>query len=270
MNVWGGERRTLEVQVDPLRMVRYGLTLHELTTILRESTGAVAGATIPAGPGQALLRGVFWPSRPEELRAVALRGAGAGEDGELMPLRLSDVATVAEHHEPRIGAATRDGAGECVYLMVQMARDENALSLMGRLHDALPALFVHLGATSCEGSPGAGFACAHGNIPAILLDDFDPDVDVVAVDVASLFSGSDLDAPVGEADSISGCMSFGGIRSARRSSSGSGWRSRGAAPRRRRSCSVGVERRGVYIRHERSFVSEPRSRGGVRRHGGRL
>lgn len=143
VNAWGGQQRTFEVRADPVRMARYGLTFSDLTRGLRDSTGAVAGATVPAGPGQTLVRGVFWPTTAAQLRSVAIAGEeGAHEDG--MPLRLSELATVEVGHEPRIGAATHNGAGECVYLMVQMLRGENARSLMERLHAKLPALRASL------------------------------------------------------------------------------------------------------------------------------
>lgn len=142
VNAWGGQRRTLDVVADPVRLSRYGMTLAELTDVLRESTGAVAGATLPAGPGQTLLRGVYWPRAAEELRGLGLRSAAMGPDAP--PLRLAEIADVREGHEPRIGAATHQGRSECVYVMVQMLRGDNALALMERLHAELPTLRASL------------------------------------------------------------------------------------------------------------------------------
>jgi cobalt-zinc-cadmium resistance protein CzcA len=159
VNIWGGERRTLEVIADPLLLAQNGISLAELATTLRGSTGAVPGSTLPAGPGQALVRGVNWPTRPAELAAVSVMPQRAMLDGgdraghhanvtwsmhEPVPIRIAELGEVIEGSEPRIGAATADGRGEVVYVMVQMLRDANALELMDRLHEQLPTLRASL------------------------------------------------------------------------------------------------------------------------------
>ena len=158
VNIWGGERRTLDVVADPVALAAAEISLAQLRDALRESTGAVAGANLPAGPGQALLRGVHWPTRTAELGAVAVAprreselggphdpahrspgmDAGASMTGE--PVRVAELAEIVEGALPRIGAATSDGRGEVVYVMVQMLRDANALELTHRIHDLMPAL----------------------------------------------------------------------------------------------------------------------------------
>ena len=74
---------------------------------------------------------------------------------------------------------------------------------------ASPLFAFHLGATDCTGSPGAGFACAAGHTADIALDGWAPDA-TVRLDLASVYAGVDIDAPLTEGDSISGCMSFPG------------------------------------------------------------
>lgn len=52
---------------------------------------------------------------------------------------------------------------------------------------------LHLGSTACSGNPGAGsVSCALPNRNAIRLDDFDPDVNRVVLDVGALFAETDL------------------------------------------------------------------------------
>ena len=152
VNIWGGERRTLDVVADPLLLAQNGISLAELANAMRASTGAVAGSTLPAGSGQALLRGVNWPTRPAELGAVSVMPQraplGANDRHSSMtwsmheqtPIRVAELGEVVEGSLPRIGAATADGRGEVVYVMVQMLRDANALELMDQLHEQLPTL----------------------------------------------------------------------------------------------------------------------------------
>ena len=133
VNTWGGEQRTFEVVADPAKLAARGISFDQLRESVERSTGAVAGATVPAGRGQALLRGVARPKAPSELgHAIAARLPS----GEIV--RLSDVAEIRTGARPRIGAATADGRGEVVYVMVQMLRGDNALDLMDRLHARMP------------------------------------------------------------------------------------------------------------------------------------
>ena len=125
VNSWGGQRRTMDVVGDPTRMARHRVTLAQLTQATRQGTGYAAGATLEAGESGVLLRGVAWPRRPAEL-AGAVVGTGEGD----APIRIGDVAEVRESAAVRIGAATADGLGETVYVMVQMLLEANALEVV--------------------------------------------------------------------------------------------------------------------------------------------
>ena len=135
VNMWGGRQRTLEVRADPERMARYGVTLEQLRQALSEASDAAAGAYVDAGPSQALLRGMAWPSNPAELGAAVLPRANPTMD---RPLRVADVADVVEGSLPRIGAATANARGETVYVMVQMTREGNALQVLDEIHARMP------------------------------------------------------------------------------------------------------------------------------------
>ncbi|MCR9165389.1 MAG: MbnP family copper-binding protein [Nannocystaceae bacterium] len=77
--------------------------------------------------------------------------------------------------------------------------------------DANPTWFLHLGATSCEGSPAQGFGCAWENLPRIELGAMNPDTQAVVLDLGRLYEASDLDASIDyETDFINGCMAFSG------------------------------------------------------------
>ncbi len=132
VNIWGGERRTFDVVVDPLVLARAGLSLSGLGERLRAGTGTAPGSQLPAGPGQTLLRGVYWPESTAELGAIALALTDTSEHHA--PVRVAELGEVVEGAQPRIGAATANGRGEVVYVMVQMLRDANALQVTSRLH----------------------------------------------------------------------------------------------------------------------------------------
>ncbi|MBX7084329.1 MAG: CusA/CzcA family heavy metal efflux RND transporter [Nannocystaceae bacterium] len=137
-NTWGGRRRALEVRADARRLAKHQVTLEQLRDALHRATGAAAGASIPAGGGQALLRGVVWPQGPVDLGAAIVRHGDP--EGHERIVRVADVADVVWGDLPRIGAATGNGGGELVYVMLQMALHANALEVVGRIEARMDQL----------------------------------------------------------------------------------------------------------------------------------
>ncbi len=138
VNSWGGAQRTLDVVVDTNRLAQRKLTLSDVKEALMHATGTVPGASVPAGSAQVLLRGMALPRDAGELSAAVVRAGDAATGAP--PVRVGDVATVVPGTLPRLGAATSNGRGETVYLMVQMLRGANALEVMGLVHEQMPAL----------------------------------------------------------------------------------------------------------------------------------
>lgn len=137
VNTWGGAIGTFDVVADPTALARHGLTLSELAEALGAATGSVAGAVLPAGDGQTLLRGVAFPTQPEELGALVVRSEA---QGAARPILLSELATIQWGRRPRIGAATINGQGEGIYVLVQMLSGSNALEVLRGIHEVLPQL----------------------------------------------------------------------------------------------------------------------------------
>jgi heavy metal efflux system protein len=134
VNAWGGARRAMVVQADPLRLAARGLETGDLADALRASTGTVSGASVPAGSGEALLRAVARPQSPADLCQAVVVPPSVGHAA----VTVCDVGTVGEDRLPRLGGATKDGTSEVVYVMVQMLRDENALEVAHRVELAMP------------------------------------------------------------------------------------------------------------------------------------
>ena len=120
VNTWGGARRTLEVRADARQLVARGVTFEELRVALTRTVGSQPGASLETGDRHILLRGTFLPRAPRDLSDAVVRfHQGAA-------VRVGDVATVVEGTAPRLGAASRDGRGETVYVMAQMLIGANA------------------------------------------------------------------------------------------------------------------------------------------------
>jgi multidrug efflux pump subunit AcrB len=108
--IWGFHDRQLQVQVDPERLAERGVTLQQIVETsanaqISSTLSFVEGSTPGTGgfietPQQRLgARHVFDRlTDPEELGKVPVEGTGGR-------LRLTDVATVVEDHQPLIGDA---------------------------------------------------------------------------------------------------------------------------------------------------------------------
>lgn len=133
VNTWGGQRRTYDVVGHPQRMAARGVRLDELKQAVAQATGYAAGAFLPSGEGRTLLRGMARPQSPADLAEGVVRRE---PDGTV--IRIGDVADVREGAAPRLGAATRNGRGETVYVMVQMLLGANALEVVGDVKARMP------------------------------------------------------------------------------------------------------------------------------------
>ncbi|MGZ4744950.1 MAG: efflux RND transporter permease subunit [Oryzihumus sp.] len=120
VSIWGQRDRQLQVQVDPRTLNAKGLTLTKLLetagnalwvsplTFVEASTPGTGGFI--ESPSQRMAVQHMLPiTTPGDLANVAVEGTGG--------LRLGDVATVAEDHQPLIGDAIVDGGAGLVLVL---------------------------------------------------------------------------------------------------------------------------------------------------------
>src|SRR2546422_2737940 len=99
VDIFGGEVRQIQIQVQPDRLVHYGLALEDVLAAARQST-AVRGAGFVDNANQRIvLRTEGQSLTPRQLGAVVL----AHHDG--LSVRLQDVAKVVGGPEPKFGDA---------------------------------------------------------------------------------------------------------------------------------------------------------------------
>lgn len=134
VNTWGGETQQFHVEVDPVALQRYGLTLHEIEDKIRENNANFGGGFIDHGAEQYTVRGLGRVEGKEDLGRIVLRSSAG------TPVLLRDVAAVARHPMPRQGAVTRDGRGETVSGMTIMLKGENGREVNERVKERLASL----------------------------------------------------------------------------------------------------------------------------------
>ena len=110
---FGGEVRQYQVQLDPQRLLAYGLVIDEVVAAIEANNRNAGGWYLDRGAEQLVIRGVGWLRSGEDgLRDI---GNVPLQDVEGVPVRVQDVASVVFGAEIRQGAVTmtsRDANGD--------------------------------------------------------------------------------------------------------------------------------------------------------------
>ncbi len=131
VNAWGGFEKQFEIQVDPVRLVRHGLTLDDLTRVLKQSNRNVGAGYIVRSGEASLILGVARLTSLEQIEAVVIES----HDG--MPIRVRDVSDVQIGHAIRRGAVSAQGQGEVVLGLAFMRMGENSRDVTHALDAAM-------------------------------------------------------------------------------------------------------------------------------------
>ncbi len=131
--VFGGEVKQFQVQVDPRRLARHGLSLGDVLAVARRATG-VRGAGFIDNANQRIVLQTY--GQATDTAAVA-RAVLRQHDGA--NLTLGDVADVREAPEPMIGAATVNGVPS-VQLVISEQYGANTLAVTEAVERSLAEL----------------------------------------------------------------------------------------------------------------------------------
>ena len=134
VNSWGGHTKQYTIEVDPLALQRYGLTLRDVFTRLSENNRNFGGGFIEHAQQQYTIRGLGRAQGSNDLERVVL----VARNG--VPVLVRDVARVTIGSVPRQGAVLRDGEGETVSGMAIMLKGENGLRVIERVKERIGRL----------------------------------------------------------------------------------------------------------------------------------
>jgi cobalt-zinc-cadmium resistance protein CzcA len=127
INSWGGLTRQYHVIVDPTRLEKYGLTLHDVFQAIADNNASFGGGFIEHRSERYTVRGVGLVADVGDLQDIVVTAAAG------TPVLVRDVADVRVAPMPRQGAVTRDGNGESVAGMVIMLKGENGKQVAERV-----------------------------------------------------------------------------------------------------------------------------------------
>ncbi|HSU33074.1 MAG TPA: CusA/CzcA family heavy metal efflux RND transporter [Bryobacteraceae bacterium] len=124
VNSWGGYTKQYTVEVDPLSLRSYGLSVHDIVQRVADNNANFGGGFIEHNEEQYNIRGLGRAASVEDLgRIVVLSHNG-------VPVLLRDVARISTLPYPRQGAIMRDGKGESVCGMVITLKGTNSRQII--------------------------------------------------------------------------------------------------------------------------------------------
>ena len=135
VNTFGGELKTYEVQVDPHKLLNYGITLGQVFASIEANNGNAGGGYITHGAEQRLIRGEGLVSSLADIGNIILDSRSDGT-----PIRVSDIAEVKFAPMLRQGAVTRDGNREAVTGMVMMLMGANSRQVVADVKEKIKAI----------------------------------------------------------------------------------------------------------------------------------
>lgn len=131
----GGMVQQYQVQVDPLRLQAYAISLESVIQALQQSSAESGAGVLEMAEAEYMVRIPGYVTRLEDLEAIPLRAAPSGAQ-----LRLADVASVQLGPALRRGVAELNGEGEVVGGIIVMRAGANAQQVIARVKQRLAEL----------------------------------------------------------------------------------------------------------------------------------
>jgi len=133
VSVFGGDLRSLQVQVHPNQLIRYNLTLDDVLTAARKATGVRGAGFIDTANQRIVFQTEGQSLKATDVAHTILLNQGASS------VLLGDVADVVDAPEPPIGGATIMGKPG-VILMISGQYGTNTVEVTRRVEEALTGL----------------------------------------------------------------------------------------------------------------------------------
>jgi Cu(I)/Ag(I) efflux system membrane protein CusA/SilA len=127
----GGFVKQYQVNVDPNKLLGYGITLDDVTRAVRASNQEVGGRVIEIAGHEQVIRGRGYVKRPEEIGQSPIKVING------TPVRVRDVAQVSLGPDIRRGVSELNGEGEAPGGVVILRYGENALTVIERVKERL-------------------------------------------------------------------------------------------------------------------------------------
>ena len=131
----GGVVKQYQVQVDPMKLAQYGISLSEVKQALASSNQEAGGSSVEMAEAEYMVRATGYLKSLDDFNHIVLK---AGENG--VPIYLKDVARVQIGPEMRRGIAEFNGEGEVAGGVVLLRSGKNAREVITAVKEKLAAL----------------------------------------------------------------------------------------------------------------------------------
>ena len=135
---FGGTVKEYQVQVDPNRLRRYGVTLDQVSSALVNNSANVGGGVVRRGDEAMVVRSLGIFSRIDDIAGVIV----AAKNGRTV--LVSDVAEVAIGNRPRSGIVAFNEQNSVVQGIVQMSKGSNATKVIDDLRASVATINAKL------------------------------------------------------------------------------------------------------------------------------
>lgn len=135
VNAWGGQSKQYGIELDPLALRRYGLTVHDIMQRVAENNANFGGGYIAHAEEQYTVRGLGRYSKPADLQNVVVLARGG------VPVLLRDIAEIKPSPILRYGA-TLNETHEVVSATVITLKGENGRSAIARIKARIAKLHL--------------------------------------------------------------------------------------------------------------------------------
>jgi len=142
---FGGPTKQYQVQVDPLKLKAYNLSLQQVFTALANGNRNAGGSYVEHGSEMYVVRGLGFVRDPADIGAISVDSRGG------TPIRINDIGMVTIGHAVRLGRVgmlfnTSGGVSDdddAVQGIVIMRRGENPREVLDGIHAKVQEINAH-------------------------------------------------------------------------------------------------------------------------------
>jgi cobalt-zinc-cadmium resistance protein CzcA len=131
---FGGEVKTYEVVINPVRLNQYNLATDEVFHALKENNANIGADVVEIAPQSFLVRGIGLVKNIEDIKRITIKTVNG------TPILIRNVADVVESSRPRMGKVGRDEQKDVVEGIVLLRRGENPSEVLQLLNEKITDL----------------------------------------------------------------------------------------------------------------------------------
>jgi cobalt-zinc-cadmium resistance protein CzcA len=131
---FGGYYKEIHVEIDPVRLESFALTLDEVNQAIAQSNRNVGAGFLRHGDQEMIVRGLGLLGSAEDVKNIVLKSEGG------TPVTVGDVARLVQAYTPRRGTVGLDEQKEAVEGIVLLRRGQNPSRVLAAIHDKVDEL----------------------------------------------------------------------------------------------------------------------------------